>query len=480
MIKIPYTRGIFCNRTLNLRAIPVIGYDMDYTLVHYKVEAWEGLAYQYIKKYLKKDGWPVDDLVFDPSIFIRGLVIDKELGNIVKVNRFGYVKAAYHGTQRLQFEKMRDVYSRTIVDLADTRYAFLNTLFSISEACIFSQLVDLLDHGKITGVLNYADLAQHIRTVLDQAHLEGELKDEIMANPEQFVEVDPELPLTLLDQKHADKKLLLITNSGWKYSKFMMSYICDRYLPKGMDWRDLFDLIVVSARKPSFFTDKPPMFEIVDNDDGLLKPVIGEIKKNGCYLGGNASMIEKYLGVSGEEILYVGDHLFCDVSISKEVLRWRTALIIRELEEELQAIENAREDHRQIRKMMKEKEVLEGQIRHQQLILQRREKKYAGKIKENPTDIKSELRKLRDDLHELDVQISDLNVRDSKRFNTNWSYLMRTGNDKSKFTRQVERYADIYTSRVSNMLYYTPFMYFRSPRGSIPHDPVFYPEDLKE
>ncbi|WP_442978427.1 5'-nucleotidase domain-containing protein, partial [Salinibacter sp.] len=29
------SRGLFCNRTLNLRGIQAIGYDMDYTLIHY-------------------------------------------------------------------------------------------------------------------------------------------------------------------------------------------------------------------------------------------------------------------------------------------------------------------------------------------------------------------------------------------------------------------------------------------------------------
>jgi len=36
--------------------------------------------------------------------------------------------------------------------------------------------------------------------------------------------------------------------------------------------------------------------------------------------------------------------------------------------------------------------------------------------------------------------------------------------------RQIERYADIYTSRVSNLLLHTPFVYLRSNRGSLPHD----------
>jgi hypothetical protein len=31
------SRGIFCSRTLSLRSITTIGYDMDYTLIHYNV-----------------------------------------------------------------------------------------------------------------------------------------------------------------------------------------------------------------------------------------------------------------------------------------------------------------------------------------------------------------------------------------------------------------------------------------------------------
>jgi hypothetical protein len=48
--------------------------------------------------------------------------------------------------------------------------------------------------------------------------------------------------------------------------------------------------------------------------------------------------------------------------------------------------------------------------------------------------------------------------------------MMRAGNDKSHLARQIERHADIYTSRVANLLYATPFAYLRSPRGTLPHD----------
>src|SRR5690606_28552637 len=38
-------RGMFANRTLNLRSVAAIGYDMDYTLIHYRTEEWEGVAF---------------------------------------------------------------------------------------------------------------------------------------------------------------------------------------------------------------------------------------------------------------------------------------------------------------------------------------------------------------------------------------------------------------------------------------------------
>ena len=47
---------------------------------------------------------------------------------------------------------------------------------------------------------------------------------------------------------------------------------------------------------------------------------------------------------------------------------------------------------------------------------------------------------------------------------------MRAGNDKSRLARQIEGHADIYMSRVSNLLHVTPYGYLRGTRGSLPHD----------
>ena len=164
----PAERRIYCNRTLNMRAIRAIGYDMDYTLVHYHIEEWERAAYHHVKDKLLSLGWPIADLAFDPQLVIRGLVIDLEHGNLLKANRFGYVKRAFHGTTPMEFEDQRQSYGRTLVDLEEDRWVFLNTLFSLSEACIYAQLVDLLDAGAIEGAIGYGDLHRIVRASIDE------------------------------------------------------------------------------------------------------------------------------------------------------------------------------------------------------------------------------------------------------------------------------------------------------------------------
>ena len=81
------------------------------------------------------------------------------------------------------------------------------------------------------------------------------------------------------------------------------------------------------------------------------------------------------------------------------------------------------------------------------------------------------LRILRAELDQLDLRIAPLAKRASELVNARWGPLMRAGSDKSRMARQIERYADAYTSRVSNLLYVTPFGYLRSSGGTLPHDP---------
>ncbi len=462
-------RRIYCDRTLNLRALGAVGFDMDYTLVHYRTEAWERRAYEYARRPLLERGWPLDGLDFDSSLVALGLILDLELGNLVKANRFGYVKRAFHGTASLDHEEQRRVYARTHVDLAEPRWVFMNTLFALSEACLYSQCVDLLDAGALPDVLGYEALYRVVRSGVDEAHMLGELKADIVAHPERYIEPDPEVPLALMDLRFAGKKVLLITNSEWSYTRDIMRHAIDPFMPEGQSWRDLFDLVVVGSRKPAFFTDRSPVFELVD-EDGLLRPHLGPLKKGEVYLGGHAGLVEQSIGVSGEEILYVGDHIFSDINVSKRVLRWRTGLIVRDLEAELSALEEFKPAQAQLSQLMIDKERLEHAFSLVRLDKLRLERGYGPQPLEDSETLSARMQTLRAELVALDARIAPLAKRASSLAHPRWGLSMRAGNDKSHLARQIERNADIYTSRVSNFLHNTPFVYLRSPRGSLPHD----------
>lgn len=468
---VPPGRGLYCNRTLNLRAVKAVGYDMDYTLVDYDAGAFERRVYAYAQEALLAQGWPVQDLAFDPGMVTRGLVIDADLGNILKANRFGFVKRAMHGTAMLEFAAQREAYARTIVDLAEPRWTFLNTLFSLSEGCLYAQLVDLLDQGRLPGVMGYRDLYAKVRAVVDAQHVEGRLKAEIAADPARYVVRDPEAVLALQDQKAAGKKLLLITNSEWAYTAAMMAYAFDPFLPEGQTWRQLFEVVIVGARKPDFFTERNPFFEVV-TEDGLLRPALGALKSGVAYLGGSAAQVERELGLSGDEILYVGDHMWGDVHVTKSFLRWRTALVLRELEGEIEALVSFRAAEQELARRMAEKERLEAQLSRARLDLQRLKGGYGPLPEASPKELERRMARLRTRLVDLDQELAPLAKAATELSNPRWGLLTRAGNDKSHLARQVERHADVYTSRVSNFLLATPFVYLRSLRGTLPHDPA--------
>jgi 5'-nucleotidase len=181
------------------------------------------------------------------------------------------------------------------------------------------------------------------------------------------------------------------------------------------------------------------------------------------YFGGNARLVEASLGLASAQFLYVGDHLFGDVHVSKDILRWRTALIARELEHEIRGAIAFAADQQRLFEMMEHKQRLER--RQARLRLRRQCDRRDDAAAEQLDVVTAELA-------DLDVAIAPLAQAAGRLGNSPWGPVMRAGNDKSLFARQVERYADVYTSRVANLRYETPYAYLRAARGSLPHDRV--------
>ena len=142
--------GIFINRTLNLKKIKAIGFDMDYTIVRYHTQEFEKFTHQEsLKKLVSEKNYPEEilNLKFDFNLVIQGIVIDKKNGNLLKVSRFGKVKSSYHGLTPVDFKEQQKIYGSGVIDLSDPQIQSLDTNFSVSNGVLYSQLVDLKTKG---------------------------------------------------------------------------------------------------------------------------------------------------------------------------------------------------------------------------------------------------------------------------------------------------------------------------------------------
>ncbi len=277
------------------------------------------------------------------------------------------------------------------------------------------------------------------------------------------------MPRTLLDLRHADKRLFLATNSEWHYTRAMMAYLFDGRLD-GLEWRELFDLVVVQAQKPGFFELDSPFQEVLD--DTHERPLQGPLRPGVVYRGGNAEAVQTHFGLDGSEILYVGDHVYADVHVSSRIRRWRTALVLRELESEVLAERRFAADQHRLDALMQRKIALDEEQAAVRLALLRLEHD-APPPAGTPTGadaLHERSRALRQEATDLDAEITPLVQAYGQLSHPAWGLAMRAGNDKSRLARQIEGHADIYTSRVSNLMHVTPFGYLRAARGSLPHD----------
>jgi 5'-nucleotidase len=84
--------------------------------------------------------------------------------------------------------------------------------------------------------------------------------------------------------------------------------------------------------------------------------------------------------------------------------------------------------------------------------------------------VKDAIEKLRRELRETATQHRVLEDSIDDGFNPYWGPMFREGYEVSKFGEQVEAYACVYTSRVSNFRFYSPMQYFRGPRDRMPHE----------
>ena len=499
-------RAVYTNRDLDLSGIKLVGFDMDYTLAIYNKAPMEQLQYDLTVDRLISAGYPkeIKYLKYDPTFVIRGLVIDKRTGHILKMDTHGRVARAFHGRRRLTPEEVITHYFHAKLRLGSESLASADTLFSMPEICLYANLMEFFgqraeqglptdpltlptdaDKERHAGRINTWKLFDDVREGIDSIHRDGSLKSVIMSDLGRYFIVDENLPLSLHKLRSAGKKLFLLTNSFWMYTDAVMAFLLDGRLKEYASWRQFFDVVICGGKKPAFFTERRPFLEVaaVRGSEQTLGEVDAErFERSRVYQGGNIADFERMAAAKGEEILYVGDHIFGDIVRSRKDSRWRTCLVVEELEGEIRAsIENSLTAGL-LDDVDVQRHALDDELAMQRAVLDRLDgtldDKEVGGVddatQQQAADASKRLKKEIDvakrSLRALDKEAYEHQDTLDKSFNVSWGRLFKASNELSRFGAQVELYACTYTSRVSNFRYYSPVHFFRAPREIMSHD----------
>ena len=460
---------LYALRTLPMGDIKAVGFDMDHTLARYRSPEIDELAFKKAARLLVREQgyspWLLE-LDYDPAFAVRGLVLDGLRGNLLKLNRERQVVRACHGSRALPREEMELVYGRRRLSTVAKGFRNIDTLFEIPESFLYAQMVDGLDRGLLKGE-NYFQLFHDVRWAIDLAHRNGEMKTEILEHRNFFIVQDPQLALALDRLKRGGKKLFLLTNSEWSFTDGVLSHLLNGQDEARPHWTDYFDLIVVSSRKPLFFTDQPEATPIPAHPH--------------AFSGGHTAWLEAQLQAEGEQILYVGDHIYGDVLRSKKNASWRTLLLVPELERELSLLEARSGDLRELfrletarRRAQRRASVLQDQWKRNRA---RRHVLGPRLSTEAMTALDHEAAQLAISTEALEkrVELLSLELRGllsavEGAFNPMWGPIFRDHDEQTRFADQIQQFACAYTGRVGNLYMVDPQSTVYAPVPALPHE----------
>jgi hypothetical protein len=261
-----------------------------------------------------------------------------------------------------------------------------------------------------------------------------------------------------------------------------MSYLLNSQGESRKRWIQFFDLVIVRANKPQFFKYEEP-FEVIDQQGKSLGH-IDEIRSERLLRGGHQKALNKFLGGMGENILYVGDHIYGDILQTKKSSTWRTLLVIEELERELMLMHEVKELWARWENVEERRTQLNREYNEQAMLLEKLERLQSVSQDHNSARftledqarvaavrrVQRQLHRLQRELDEIVDKSTSLLAQINHRFNPFWGMMFREGHQYSYLCDQVLDFACLYTSRLTNFLNYAPSQYFRPPLPILPHE----------
>lgn len=342
---------------LRLGDYDCIGFDLDNTLCEYDISLSVEMEYNILSKYLVKEKGYDPDFLLKPldrsslDFLQKGLLVDFDRGNLLKIAENGLILKASHGTTFMSEREIVEIYGEdrkweiagelcnNALDAyngppSDKMRAFLD-YFDVPASLAFARVVDSLDRSlsKPTGTYNvWPDVLAGLEYMYRKESFTGSEESffqQIRSNPSMYIhKCNPTVIEWLKKIKESKIVTFLITGSAFDFAS-LTAETC-----LGKDWRDLFDIGVFYARKPGFFYGCRPFIKL----DGLeeTSPVDGrDLELGNMYSQGNwqelYQLFSKKLNKKAPKCLYFGDNLIQDVFTPSAYSKCDTVAIVEEL-----------------------------------------------------------------------------------------------------------------------------------------------------
>ncbi|EGG24070.1 5'-nucleotidase [Cavenderia fasciculata] len=443
------SQDVFINSELKLSEIKAYGFDYDFTLANYSDQV-QHLIYDLSLKYLVEEcKYPANllKLKYDQNFAIRGLHYDMRTGLLMKLDFLNNIQAGaiYYGRRSLTKEEIVTIYGSMQLRKAycETYLKIMADIFCLPESCLISDITQFLidNNYQFEPRIIYDDIIKAVKMV----HMSGSLHNTIISDLPLYLNKHPLLGDYLLKLKNAGKKLFMLTNNSFYYANCGMKYLLnDQLQGQYTDWTELFDVIITQCDKPSFF-GKGRHFRMYDRkSDRYDWREIKEFLPGKVYVGGSLGQFTHLSKWRGRSVMYFGDHLFADLVEPSMIEGWRTGVIIKELETEVE-IQNSPKYRENLSQLLE----IEEAIRRCQF--------FTGEKKD------AFLESLKQKRYALRLQLKE-------PFNGSFGSLFRTHTNATMLAHSLQNHADIYTSKIENLITYPLDYTFYTRRNYLAHE----------
>jgi HAD superfamily 5'-nucleotidase-like hydrolase len=329
------------SNTFSLEDYDAVGFDFDNTIFKYNLEHLNTLSYNCLAKCM------IEDYGYDKAAFVgdeisadfiqRGLFVDTERGNFLKIGSNLEILRASHGTKMMSRKSIDEIYGKgaTWSNAADfvkkskhESYELMNLCFTdFIYAPIYllcAQLVDFCDQKGITTYAFWKNILDILSTHYSVDNLgKSNFFEMLQKDFHKYSEEHGVAKVRdwLQALRKAGKRTFLLTAAPPTYS-FLTN---EKYL--GKNWREVYDLACNGYKKPEVFAPdsrKVPFIKSNGNDATLemIKPDYkakcgDKLACGGQYTGGHYEELYEFLKKETEKekpkVVYFGDDFLNDL-----------------------------------------------------------------------------------------------------------------------------------------------------------------------